>query len=303
MAKVSVIVPNYNHAKFLTQRMETILAQTFRDFEVIILDDNSTDNSRELIEQYRGHEKVSYIIFNEQNSGSTFHQWKKGIATSSGKYIWIAESDDFCDVNFLETAVAKLESGYDLFYAKTVNVDENGQPRELKSLWTDDISPSRWKEDFENNAKDEVKEILFLKNTIPNASAAVFKRTDKLMLYLEEIQGMRYCGDWIFWMVFLLDAQRLYYSVATQNYFRTHPSVSRLSHSQEARNKEVLKVLQFVLKNPLSKGKRGFLVSYYFETHLYKGEKRNITGNFKSALKQALLSPRFISSWVRYYLR
>ncbi|MEO5643117.1 MAG: glycosyltransferase family 2 protein [Bacteroidia bacterium] len=303
MAKVSVIVPNYNHAKFLTQRMESILAQTFRDFEIIILDDCSTDNSRELIETYRGHEKLASIILNEKNSGSTFLQWEKGITASSGTYIWIAESDDFCDVNFLETAVAKLENGYDLFYARTISVDETGMPRELKSLWTDDISTTRWNADFENNAPGEVKEMLFLKNTIPNASAVVFKRTGKLASYLEEIKGMRYCGDWIFWMLYLLDAQRLYYSVSTQNYFRTHPSVSRLSHSKKDRNKEVLKVLRFVLKNPLSSGKHGFLVTYYFETHLYKSEKRNISSNFKSAIKQAMHSPRFISSWVRYYLR
>ncbi|HET6990511.1 MAG TPA: glycosyltransferase family 2 protein, partial [Bacteroidia bacterium] len=108
---VSVILPNYNHARFLEQRIKSILSQTFRDFEIIILDDCSTDNSREIIDRYRSDEKISHVIFNETNSGSAFSQWKKGIQSASGTYIWIAESDDFCDPDFLFTGVNKLNKG------------------------------------------------------------------------------------------------------------------------------------------------------------------------------------------------
>src|SRR4051812_6782012 len=108
MAQVSVIVPNYNHAKYLKKRIDSIIAQSFQDFEVIILDDCSTDDSRSIIEQYRGHNKISNIIFNQENSGGPFHQWKKGMALAKGKYIWIAESDDWCEPSLLETLVAAL---------------------------------------------------------------------------------------------------------------------------------------------------------------------------------------------------
>ena len=76
---VSIIVPNYNYARFLDIRMESILNQTFQDFEIILLDDHSTDNSVEIIEKYRNNPKVSYIDINKENSGSPFRQWKKGI--------------------------------------------------------------------------------------------------------------------------------------------------------------------------------------------------------------------------------
>lgn len=302
MPEISVIVPNYNHARFLEQRLNSILSQTYRDFEVIILDDASSDTSREIIGQYRNHEKVSSVLFNEKNSGSPFSQWKKGIEATSGRYIWIAESDDFCDVNFLETAMSELKRGFDLFSCCTVSVDEDGKLRELTGMWTDDISPTRWKSDFENSGVDEVKEILFLKNTISNASGVVFVRTDKIDSYLQKVITMRYCGDWIFWMHYLMDARRLYYSVATRNYFRTHAAVSRLSHSKEARNAEVLNVIRFVLGSPLSKGKRNYFVRYYFEHHLYKADKRQLVWNIKQALKQLYVSPRFIFCWLRYYL-
>ena len=80
--KVSVIVPNYNHAIFLYRRLDSILRQTYSDFEIIILDDCSTDGSRNIIEQYRSNPKVSNIIYNETNSGTGFMQWVKGLRTA-----------------------------------------------------------------------------------------------------------------------------------------------------------------------------------------------------------------------------
>ena len=77
---VSVIIPNYNHAKYLEQRIDSVLNQSYQDFEVIILDDCSKDNSRDVIEKYRSHERVSHIVYNEQNSGGTFNQWNKGLS-------------------------------------------------------------------------------------------------------------------------------------------------------------------------------------------------------------------------------
>ncbi len=70
MPRVSVIVPNYNHGKYLPLRLESIFNQTFQDFEVILLDDCSSDNSREILELYRNHPKVSTIIYNKRIRGS-----------------------------------------------------------------------------------------------------------------------------------------------------------------------------------------------------------------------------------------
>lgn len=102
--KFSVIIPNYNHAKFLKERIDSVLNQTFQDFELILLDDYSKDNSREILGSYESDSHVTHILFNEINSGSTFRQWLKGFELSKGEYIWIAESDDFADLHFLEKA-------------------------------------------------------------------------------------------------------------------------------------------------------------------------------------------------------
>ena len=102
---VSVIIPNYNHARYLPERLESVLGQTYQNFEVIILDDCSTDDSRDMIEQYCSNPHVSQIVYNEENSGRVFKQWKKGLSLAKGDLLWTAESDDKCEPTFLERLV------------------------------------------------------------------------------------------------------------------------------------------------------------------------------------------------------
>lgn len=127
--KVSVIVPNYNHQAFLKERIDTILQQTYQDFELIILDDCSIDNSVSIIESYRNNEHVTHIVLNDQNTGSTFKQWDKGVSLARGEYIWIAESDDAAHPEFLATLVGQLESHPEavLAYAYSLIINEKGE--------------------------------------------------------------------------------------------------------------------------------------------------------------------------------
>src|ERR1700730_10551870 len=106
--KVSVIIPNHNHAPYLRQRIDTVLQQTFQDFEVILMDDCSTDDSRAIISEYATDPRVR-IEFNGRNSGSAFKQWNKGVGLARGEYVWIAESDDYADLRLLERLVAVLD--------------------------------------------------------------------------------------------------------------------------------------------------------------------------------------------------
>ena len=104
---VSVIVPNYNHARYLEQRLDSVFEQTYQNFEVIILDDCSTDDSMEVINRYKDNPHLSQIVVNEQNTGSPFKQWDKGIHLAKGDLIWIAESDDYNELTFLEELISE----------------------------------------------------------------------------------------------------------------------------------------------------------------------------------------------------
>ena len=79
MPLVSVVIPNYNHAPYLRRRVRSVLDQTFGDFEVLILDDASTDESLRVLDEFAADPRVR-IVANETNSGSTFVQWRRGSA-------------------------------------------------------------------------------------------------------------------------------------------------------------------------------------------------------------------------------
>lgn len=204
MPKVSVIVPNYNHAPYLHKRLDSVYEQTYRDFEVILLDDCSTDNSRDILAIYA--EKPNTIFVpNQSNSGSVFRQWQKGVSLSQGEYIWIAESDDFASPYFLKRVVRLMERHPEvgLVYSQSWLVDSQDAILGDASYWTNDLDSQRWKHSFINHGRDEIRRFLVYKNTIPNASGILIRRT-----VLEKCGGVidqpfRLCGDWLQWIKIL----------------------------------------------------------------------------------------------------
>lgn len=275
---VSVIIPNYNHAAYLRQRIESVLSQSYTDFEVILLDDASTDSSREITEEYRSDKKVTHIVYNESNSGSTFYQWEKGLSLAAGKYIWIAESDDFCASDFLELLVHTLDKDdkLALAYAKTMRVDEDGAVIGDLAFWYNDLSKSRWTRSYKAAGNKEIKKYLSIKNTIPNASAVVFRRS-ALKQFDKAVLNFKVCGDWYFW-VQLISNQKLAYVAGTTNYFRTHTASVRASKGDAALiNKETTMIRDYITaQNIMTKQEMTLRIAAHQKDSLIATGKRKI---------------------------
>lgn len=242
MPRVSVIVPNYNHAAFLQQRIESVLNQTFQDVELILLDDCSTDESREVMERYRNHPKVSQVVFNEENSGSAFHQWDKGIAMAKGEWIWIAESDDYAEPTFLERMMEEVGKVPDcsLAYAATWWVDENGN-----KLWETPES-DRVKV---YAGRDFIKRKLAVCNSIANVSECVFRHS----LYRPEeshrYEWMKLCGDWFFY-VLLAEQGSVVEVEKPLSYYRQHGNnTSEQAERQGLTFLEGIEVLEYMISH------------------------------------------------------
>ena len=110
MPKVSIVVPNYNHEGFLEKRLQSILDQSFQDWELIFVDDASTDKSLDIFRNIAGDPRIREPLVNKTRSGNILSQWQKGIGSARGEYIWIAESDDYADKKFLQATVGVLDS-------------------------------------------------------------------------------------------------------------------------------------------------------------------------------------------------
>jgi glycosyltransferase involved in cell wall biosynthesis len=106
MPKVSVIIPAYNHGHFLGEAVQSVLDQTFPDFELIVVDDGSTDNTKEAVESFKD-PRIRYIY--QENRGVSAAQ-NTGIRASSGEYIAILGADDIWLPQNLELKVKVLDS-------------------------------------------------------------------------------------------------------------------------------------------------------------------------------------------------
>lgn len=236
---VSVIVPNYNHAPYLCQRIDSILSQTYQDFELILLDDCSTDNSREIFERYRENPHVTRIVCNETNGGTPFKQWDKGIELAQGEWIWIAESDDWAEPKFLETLMAAVsvhpECG--LAYTWTNWVDSEG-----RLLWK---SPSS---DAVNVYDSEryIKEKLLVCNSIANVSECIFKKSLYKGSQTYRYEWMRLCGDWFFYVLLAEQAPVVESQLLLSNYRQHSSNVSSEAEHRGLTFLEGIHILDYI---------------------------------------------------------
>ena len=124
--KVSVIMPMYNEEKYLSQSIESILNQTFKDFEFIIIDDYSKDNSIEIVESYK--DKRIKLIKNKENLG-TVKTRNIGLREAKGKYISILDGDDLSLLNRLSTQYNYLENNKHIFLvgSSAIYIDDKGK--------------------------------------------------------------------------------------------------------------------------------------------------------------------------------
>lgn len=241
--KVSVIIPNYNYEKYIEERIDSVMRQTYPIYECIILDDCSTDNSvkkiEKIIKKYEKNVPIRFLI-NEKNSGSPFAQWQKGFQESTGDYVWIAEADDSCSPYFLEHAMQGFQNkNVILSYTESLRMDENNRILSNSCRdWMAGVSEERWKKSYIHTAEEEITEALSICNTIPNVSAVVFKKENQIEL-LEHAKQFKISGDWFFYYQ-LLQGKSIAYCHKSLNYFRKHSTSTSTVAKKEVELEEVL---------------------------------------------------------------
>ena len=105
MAKISLIVPVYNTSKYLRKCLDSLITQTYKDIEIIVINDGSIDNSEEIIKLYRD-KRLKYISKKNEGIGKTRNL---GIENATGNYIAFVDSDDYLDKNFCKKMIKKAD--------------------------------------------------------------------------------------------------------------------------------------------------------------------------------------------------
>lgn len=251
---VSVIIPNYNHARYLDERIQSVLNQTYQNFELIILDDKSTDNSVEVINKYKGNPHITNIVVNKENSGLTFKQWHKGFELAKGELVWIAESDDKCEKELLSTLIEFFEKDPDCVLAYTESIMFKDDGTQLNSY------QERNSEML--TGREFISTRMSWTCAIVNASSALFKKSVAMGIDKQytEYHG---AGDRLFWIE-IAEYGNVGIDYHPLNFFRIHDNNSTKRHYDEGINqKEDLKILNYIKEKN------------YITTNQYQTIKRN----------------------------
>lgn len=226
--QTSAIVPNFNYARYLPERIDSLAAQTRPVSEIVVLDDASSDNSIEMLRMLHLYTQPQLVVVrNPENSGSVFRQWLDAARRGTGELLWIAEADDAADPRMLETLekAMRCDTGIVMAYCQSSRVDALGDVIAQDYLgYTDDLSSQRWRSTYTATGAEEVEAGLAVKNTVPNVSAVLFRRKALLAVlerHIDEILEYRVAGDWVVYL-HLLRLGRIHYEPRVLNRHRFH---------------------------------------------------------------------------------
>jgi glycosyltransferase involved in cell wall biosynthesis len=227
--KVSVLVPSYNHGRYIGERIESILNQTYPNVELIVIDDRSEDDSNEIIGRLQTQFGFQYFR-NEKNSGTPFAAWERICNLATGEFIWICESDDVAEPTFLETAVAsfKAEPEAVVFYSSSLIINEASEViGHTDSYFHDVWKEARWDSDFVVNGLDELQQFQLRGQIVPNMSSALFKAHAFKTAFSPFLKRLRLTGDWLF-VGDVIKQGRVIFNQAALSRFRKHEVTSRV---------------------------------------------------------------------------
>lgn len=244
---VSIIIPNYNYSQFIKKRIDSILDQTFKDFEIIILDDASTDNSIEIIEKYLNFPNIKFIK-NEINSGNPFKQWYKGFLEAKGDIIWFAEADDYSEPDFLKKLLPSFKDySVALSYCDSYIINETDEITGDYKSYLEKLDSNHWETSYIVNAQKEINFGLGVKNSIPNASAVLIRKNCINKDIFENTFEFSFSGDWYFYTQ-IVKGNKISFNSEKLNYHRKHnQTITSVFNSNKA--DILLKEAEIIHKN------------------------------------------------------
>ena len=182
---VSVIIPTFNHGKYLDKALNSVLNQTYTNFEIIVIDNNSDDNTDDIVKKFND-KRIQFIKIN--NKGIIAASRNKGIKISRGEWISFLDSDDWWKKEKLEVCVNHINSEVDFIY------------HDLEKIPNDNIIYRIF------NKKKKLKEpilknLLIKGNTIYNSSVILRKKIILKVNYIDENPNLIAGEDYNTWKI------------------------------------------------------------------------------------------------------
>jgi glycosyltransferase involved in cell wall biosynthesis len=229
----SVIIPLYNSEEYIGNTIHSVLNQTYDSWELIVVDDCSTDNSNAIVREIMNNDSRIKLIVSEENFGGPAKPRNIGIKASRGKYIAFLDSDDVWYENKLEVCLNHLNDNVDVVY-HDLNIFGKVNFFSRKKLSSRALT------------KPALIDFLTQGNAIPNSSAVVRKEILEQINYIDELPGMIASEDYNTWLkIAKISESFIYLNKALGKYLIGEYNISSKDMSVSARNasKEFLKFL------------------------------------------------------------
>lgn len=250
MPTVSVIIPTFNRASLITDALDSVFNQTFKDYEIIIIDDGSTDNTEDVIKPY-----VSEVIYKKQQNSGPSSARSAGLKTASGKYIAFLDSDDIWEPEYLHKCVFVLEKdskiGFVFVNLKTISLSEDIIcPDKHKSI---DLNYNNFLASFRNRSENNFyivdylnARLMYFLNYISFIQATIIRQD---LINHKWWAGISTAEDYLFTIECLLNSK---FSVAFTDdilvTLRVHGSnIYQDNNNKSSHIKDTIKMLEYVL--------------------------------------------------------
>ena len=248
LKRVSVAVVNYNYARYLPERLESVFAQTYPVQEVLLLDDASTDESLAVaarVAEAAGRELR--VLAHAANTG-VFAQWRRAAEAATGEYVWLCEADDAADPRFLSRLMEAMAAASAplLGFTDSRAVDETGaqvMPDYQSYYFANGVtalsSSGIW------DGRDFAARLLAVRNLIPNVSAVLWRREALLdaLDAVPDLESWKLAGDWRLYLALLAGQEgQIVYLAAPLNTHRRHGAGVTQSLSAEAHLAEIARM-------------------------------------------------------------
>ena len=231
---VSIIIPTYNYGEFLPDAVESIFNQTYQEWECLIIDDGSTDNTKDIAHSVLLNDnRVSYYY---QNRKGTSAAKNLGLKYSKGNFIQFLDADDILEDNKLEKHVSYLSNHKkcDLVYGPSLFFCENN-----KSLvgYSKEFGQQPWAKQMSGQMYDVLPYLI--KQNFLTISAPLFRRCSKT-IFDERLASME---DWHFWINYFQSHNRLDYlnGSKTSTLIRVHNQNTSSNYAKMVRNEFLMR--------------------------------------------------------------
>jgi glycosyltransferase involved in cell wall biosynthesis len=246
---VSVIIPTYNRANDIDRCLKSLQSQTYKNFEVLVCDDGSTDNTEEIVEKYNSILTIQYI--KDENFGGPSRPRNNGIEKANGNVIAFLDSDDWWYPNKLEVSLSYME-GFDLIHHKLdvyTNLKKTNRVERGRVL-----------------IGDKVKDLIINGNGIVNSSVIIRKSVVDLVGKITEEKNLIAVEDYDYWIRVAKVTDRFKYIDHSLGAYWVGENISN-SLKQSERNRCILDKYFEILSN--DEQKKALLIYYYLGARRY----------------------------------